>query len=81
MENGIEYEGETNNGQANGKGILRCKGFSMVGMFKDGLVQGFGIITHTNGTCYEGEFKDGLPNGNGVWIVGNLKYEGDFKDG
>jgi hypothetical protein len=38
MENGIEYEGETNNGQANGKGILRCKGFSMVGMFKDGLV-------------------------------------------
>ena len=77
----MEYEGETHNGLANGKGVLRGNGFNLVGMFKDGVIEGFGIITQPNGNCYEGEFKDGIPNGNGFWIGDNYKFEGLFKNG
>ena len=81
MENGVVFEGETKNGQAHGKGVLKNEHFHFVGNWTEGTLNGFGILTLPNGDCFEGEFKNGSPNGNGVWINGQNRFEGTFTNG
>ena len=53
-----------------------------VGKFRDGLLNGQGTFTWSNGNKYVGEFKDGLLNGQGIsTLFDGRKYVGEFKDG
>lgn len=86
------YEGACNNGKANGHG--KAVGIhSYDGDFKNGLPEGKGKYTWTNGDFYYGGWKKGLKDGkgqihrtsNGVetlitgyWKKGN--YKGEFED-
>ena len=53
-----------------------------VGEYKDGIPNGQGTITWSDGRKYVGEFKDGKKHGQGTytWSDGG-KYVGEFKDG
>lgn len=51
------------------------------GQYKDGVLNGPGIETWSNGSRYEGEFKDGRYNGQGILTFPDiLKYEGEFRN-
>jgi TolB-like protein len=58
-------------------------GQKYVGEWKDGLLNGQGTLTFSDGRKYVGEFKDGLPfNGQGTMTFPDgSKYVGEFKDG
>ena len=52
------------------------------GEIKNGLPNGQGILTRSNGEKYEGEFKDGKSDGQGTTTYPNgEKYVGELKDG
>lgn len=61
MKNGLIFEGETKDGLANGKGVLKSDDFHIIGDWIRGKLQGFAIITLKNGDSYEGDFKDSVP--------------------
>jgi len=52
------------------------------GEIENGLPNGQGTLTESNGEKYEGEWKDGLMHGQGTynWLYGK-KYVGEWKDG
>lgn len=81
MNKGVVFEGETQNGQAHGKGVLKSDDFHFVGTWTEGELNGFGILTLPNGDCFEGEFKNGVPNGHGIWVNGLSRFEGIFENG
>tara|TARA_B100000700_G_C14278889_1_gene504952 strand:+ start:99 stop:470 length:372 start_codon:yes stop_codon:yes gene_type:complete len=76
------YVGETKNGKFHGKGeftvtkikeldekdelntVLEMEEYK--GEFKNGLLDGKGIITYVNGCTFEGRFKKGLKHGKGI---------------
>ena len=53
-----------------------------LGDIENGLPNGKGNLTESNGEKYEGEWKDGLMHGQGTynWLYGK-KYVGEWKDG
>lgn len=53
-----------------------------IGQMKDGIRNGQGKFTWTDGAVYEGEWKDDKRTGQGVytWTSGNV-YDGEWKDG
>ena len=53
-----------------------------MGEFKDGIENGQGTFTYTDGGKYIGEWKEGLQHGHGTctWADGE-KYVGDWKKG
>ena len=53
-----------------------------VGEYKDGIPNGQGTITWSDGRKYVGEFKDGKKHGQGTSTYNDGgKYEGEWKDG
>ena len=63
-----------------GKG--KHEGDKYVGEYKDGVRNGQGTYTWTNGQKYVGEWKDEKENGQGTMSLSNgEKYVGEFKDG
>ena len=54
-----------------------------VGEFMNGLANGYGTFTYSDGSVYVGEFKEGIEHGKGIfncWAHGS-KYDGQFKYG
>lgn len=52
------------------------------GQMVNGLENGLGRFTYTNGAVYEGQWKDGLPDGNGKMVLKNgTTYDGSFVKG
>ena len=51
------------------------------GQFKNGKIEGSGIMKYSNGIIYNGEWKNGIREGKGEYTLEKDKYEGDFKDG
>ena len=55
-----KYEGEIENGEPNGNGILTYKdGGTYIGQFVNELREGIGTMTTKNGLKYIGVWKDG----------------------
>jgi len=53
-----------------------------VGQFKDGMRDGQGEATYSDGTMYKGQWADDFPNGQGVKILADgMQYSGEFKNG
>ena len=54
-----------------------------VGEFKNGLPEGYGTFTYSDGAVYVGSFKEGKEHGNGIftcWTHGS-QYTGQFQNG
>ena len=86
----ITFEDCKSDGPANATGTVVWRWFgggdwqtaTYEGQYKDGKMNGTGLLQYPNGDRYEGEFKDDLPHGNGVheWSRGNT-YEGEWLKG
>ncbi len=79
------YEGFMDGGKLNGLGKVQlvAKGgtIEIEGAFKDGDLDGGGLIKDADGNIYEGELKDGKPHGTGYQKIGDEEYVGAFVDG
>ena len=76
------YEGEVENGEPNGLGIIiYVDGSQYFGEWKDGKEDGEGTYNYPNGIQYVGEFKDGRFNGKGRMTTITGTIIGEFKDG
>ena len=81
------YKGEFNNNKINGYGkinfIYSADGKSEYeGFFKEGIIEGKGIIKWNNGNVYDGEVKKGKMNGFGTFIPKNgIPIKGFFENG
>ncbi len=62
------YEGKCSNGLANGKGTASGQD-TYKGMFKDGLPDGKGRYTYSNGNVFEGYWSKGMKNGEGKFTL------------
>lgn len=63
-----KYIGKCKKGFAHGNGV--AEGIDQYdGKFKNGLPDGFGIYTYSNGEIYEGYFSRGKKHGNGKFII------------
>ncbi|WP_026903633.1 hypothetical protein [Pedobacter glucosidilyticus] len=75
------YEGELQNGKANGKGkMVYNDGRILEGVFQNNSPNGNGKMIDSSGKLiYEGDYLDGKPNGKGkLWYQNGDYYEGDF---
>jgi hypothetical protein len=80
--NGDIYEGELNNGELHGFGILRsATGNVYEGKWINGNRTGMGVLRLADGGCYKGQFVDGSMEGTGNyrWTDGRF-YKGRWKD-
>jgi hypothetical protein len=80
------YTGQVSNGQPHGTGELMIKShpsyLSYIGEFKDGVMQGQGILNYNTGAQYKGHFTNGQPEGYGIFKKPNGEtYQGEFKNG
>ncbi len=83
------WTGTCVNGHVSGRGILTVEDGRFEGEFRDGKLQGHGVMSGAplfNGeeklkdVKYEGEFKDTLMHGYGLLVIEEvLRYEGEFK--
>ena len=65
-----------------GTAMAEPSGDIYVGEFKDGLMNGHGVLTSSDGNKYVGSFKDNKRNGYGRATYGNgTKYYGTWTDG
>ena len=82
-DDGYHYEGQYNNGQFHGKGILTFpNGDIYDGYFKDDVYHGEGTMKYISGASYTGGWKHGVEDGMGTLTFQNgITYEGGFKDG
>lgn len=81
---GVEYNGEWQNGLRHGEGILKYKNGSIYeGQWAYGQKSGKGKMTYASGNYYDGEWKNNKRNGEGVmhWKTTNEKYTGHWDDG
>lgn len=83
----VSWSGKCEGEIANGQGILQWfvdnkpDASSYEGFLKNGLKDGKGTVTHTDGSKFVGEFKDGKKNGNGTYTFKDgSKFVGEFKD-
>ena len=82
--NGDVYEGQIQNDQCNGYGIMYyANGDVYEGQWKNDYPHGEGVATLVNGEVYEGELKNGYFHGQGVHysVTDGWYYEGQFQDG
>lgn len=79
--NGSSYEGEWQNGQRHGHGIMKWDTCTYEGMWEHDQFHGIGSISWNNGTSYEGNFVNGKRQGYGIlkWARGDV-YTGFFED-
>ncbi|CAD8112068.1 unnamed protein product [Paramecium primaurelia] len=77
------YEGEFENNQICGQGVLIEKenGWRQEGQFKDGKLDGKGVYIRSLGDFYEGEFKQGQRHGKGTLKRDGITYQGNFVEG
>ena len=76
------YEGERQNGKANGYGINSwTNGDRYEGYWQEDLPHGFGTYTWTNGSGYQGDWVEGKKHGNAkyIWPNGD-SFEGTYKN-
>ena len=78
-----KYEGEIENGELNGQGILSLNnGKKYGGEWKNGKYNGQGTLTLPDGEKYVGGYKDGERNGQGTFnFLNGEKYVGEWKNG
>jgi len=65
------YEGESENGEFDGSGILIDNTRRYEGNFKNGTFNGLGTVIYKDGNRYEGNFENGKFNGPGVYTYKN----------
>lgn len=76
-----KYEGEWEEDEMHGVGVLHCGSFRLVGKFVRGKAQGHAAMSFTNGDAYEGDFLDGHFSGHGMYAYNDGgSYEGEFQD-
>ena len=76
------YEGESENGEFDGSGILIDNTRRYEGNFKNGTFNGLGTVIYKDGNRYEGNFENGKYNGHGKITSPNGNYkEGIFENG
>lgn len=76
---GEQYEGDWEDGKANGFGKYKNKEVKYEGKWKDDKQEGIGTETWTDGTTYTGEFKNGKKTGQGKFkYVDGSSYNGGF---
>jgi hypothetical protein len=82
LPDGSSYEGETQNGKAQGQGSLRDnKGNVYTGSFKSNLRDGWGTLKWANGSTYEGQFHNAVKEGQGVFMFANGDvYRGEWRN-
>ena len=82
-DNSFVYEGEWEDGLANGQGTMTWADDAVYeGEFAGGKRNGQGIYTWADGSVYEGEWVNGLKNGQGTYTNPNgYCYKGEWKDG
>ena len=83
FETGDVYDGQFENGEMTGKGILKWRnGEIYEGTFVKGIKEGKGIHKWPDGSQYKGEYINGIREGKGEykWPDGRI-YKGKFKDG
>lgn len=84
LQNGYaHYEGEFNDGDLNGRGVLVLPDQSRAeGSFVNGSANGYIVYTQTNGASYAGQVKNNKADGKGKQILENgEEYYGEFKMG
>ena len=83
----ITWSGACQNGLAQGRGVLQWyqdnkPSERSEGEFRDGKLNGRGILIGANGDRYDGDFRDGRQNGRGAATFTNGdRYEGEWRDG
>ena len=82
-DNSFVYEGEWEDGLANGQGTMTWADDAVYeGEFAGGKRNGQGTYTWADGSVYEGEWVNGLKNGQGTYTNPNgYCYKGEWKDG
>ncbi len=82
-DNSFVYEGEWEDGLANGQGTMTWANDAVYeGEFAGGKRNGQGTYTWADGSVYEGEWVNGLKNGQGTYTNPNgYCYKGEWKDG
>ncbi len=83
LDNEIEsYEGDYVDGKRHGYGRIKGRnGLIYTGEFKNGIIEGQGVMTLKNGYKYEGDFKDGKAYGNGtIYYLDGSIYTGGVKN-
>ena len=80
-DDGNIYEGEWENNEQSGKGMMSFKnGDKYEGEWKHDVASGYGVYTHCDGTKHEGEWKKGFCAGHGTTIYKKgLKITGMWK--
>ena len=81
-------EGQYMNGTLHGQGTeyyLNQKYESYVGEFKNGIKDGYGTLTYSDGSTYIGEFKNDVRHGLGTFtnngkLTKGTVYVGEFKN-
>ncbi|CAK90665.1 unnamed protein product (macronuclear) [Paramecium tetraurelia] len=76
-----QYEGQINNNfQYSGKGKLIENGIIKDGIWKNGQLDGIGIILQNGIEIYNGNFENGMKQGNGrEFLISDLYYDGQFE--
>ncbi len=82
-DNNFVYEGEWEDGLANGQGTMTWADDAVYeGEFAGGKRNGQGTYTWADGSVYEGEWVNGWRNGQGTYTMTNgYCYKGEWKDG
>ena len=76
------FDGEWLDGKPHGYGKFSKDNYMIQGIFENGTLNGYGVITYSNGSIYEGEIRNNNANGYGKF-VGSAGYKnlGYWKDG
>lgn len=82
-DSGARYEGEVQNGKANGYGTYRyANGNRYEGQWKDGKKHGTGTFHFTNSDVYKGQWVEDVKVGLGAYYFNSGSvYEGDWEGG
>ena len=82
----ITWSGRCQNGMAQGPGVVEWFVDGQPygrdeGEYRDGKMNGRGVLTWVNGARFEGEFRDDMKNGPGVWKSSKGdRFEGVYLD-
>jgi hypothetical protein len=82
----ITWSGTCGNKLAQGWGQLRwfqdgIPGPQAVGTWRDGKMNGYGVVVLANGERFDGQWENDMKNGHGVYFYANGdRYDGDYRD-